>query len=226
MRVIGAGFGRTGTLTLKTALERLGLGPCHHMTEVFNNPGQIRRWLAVGRGRTSDWDSVLAGYRSCVDWPASAYWRELAEHHPEAKVVLTVRDPERWLESMRATILKQRERGSTLPGKMILRLSSLLGTDFAAYNEMVRLVVTDRVFDGRLNDPAHMIRTFQTHIEAVKATIPSDRLLVFEVSQGWEPLCGFLDVPVPAEPFPRVNDTADFQSHTRSRVAPMLLRRS
>ncbi|GGK73618.1 sulfotransferase family protein [Sphaerisporangium melleum] len=227
MRVIGAGFGRTGTLTLKTALERLGLGPCHHMTEVLGDHRQIRRWLAVAESGPAgvDWDDVLAGYRSCVDWPAAAYWRELATYYPEAKVVLTVRDPQRWLDSMNATILTQRRRGDTWQGKMLVGLSSLLGTDFAAYTRMVNKIVDDREFDGRMSDPDHLVQRFQAHIEEVKATIPPERLLVFEAREGWEPLCAFLGVPVPDEPFPRVNDAADFHAHVRSRVGPLLLRR-
>lgn len=226
MRVIGAGFGRTGTLSLKTALERLGFGPCYHMTEVFKNPGQIHDWLAIAQGRPVGWDALMGGYRSCVDWPAAAYWRELAEHYPEAKVLLTVRDPQRWLASMNATILKQRGRGGTLMGKTMLRLSSLLGTDFAAFTKMSGLTVDRRVFGGRMSDPEHALKTFQAHIEEVTAAIPPERLLVFEVRQGWEPLCEFLEVPVPDEPFPRVNDADDFQKHARSRFGPLLLRRS
>ncbi|MGW4642872.1 sulfotransferase family protein [Sphaerisporangium sp. NPDC004334] len=226
MRVIGAGFGRTGTLTLKTALERLGFGPCHHMTEVIGDSRQVRRWLAVSRGETPDWDSVFAGYRSCVDWPAAAYWRELAAHYPEAKIVLTVRDPARWLDSMRATILKQRERGTALPARMMMLFSSMLGTDLAAFMEMTRRIVTEREFGGRADDSEYLTQRFEEHVAEVKAAIPPERLLVFEVRQGWEPLCGFLGVPVPDEPFPRVNDTADFQARTRSRLTPLLLRRS
>ncbi|WP_248963005.1 sulfotransferase family protein [Sphaerisporangium perillae] len=226
MRVIGAGFGRTGTLSLKTALERLGFGPCHHMTEVLRRPGQVRRWLAVAKGESADWDTVMDGYQSCVDWPGAAYWRELAEHYPEAKVILSVRDPQRWLESMNATILKQRERGSTLSGKLMMRFSSLLGTDYASFIAMTGLVVTGRSFGGRMDDPEHLLKTFRAHNEEVKAAIPPERLLVFEVRQGWEPLCGFLGVAVPDEPFPQVNDSAEFHAQARARVAPLLLRRS
>ncbi|WP_230880865.1 sulfotransferase family protein [Planomonospora sp. ID91781] len=225
MRVIGAGFGRTGTLSLKTALERLGFGPCHHMTEVFERPGQARRWLALAEGRPVDWDDLLGGYESCVDWPSAAYWRELAAHYPEAKVVLTVRDPERWLASMEATILRQHERGTTLAGRALLGISSLLGTDFAAFIRMTDLTVGRRVFDGRTDDREHVLKTFRAHIEEVVAAIPPERLLRFEVREGWEPLCGFLGVPVPDEPFPRVNDKADFERHARGSMLPMLLRR-
>ncbi|GHH66850.1 sulfotransferase family protein [Streptosporangium violaceochromogenes] len=230
MRAIGAGFGRTGTLSLKTALERLGFGPCHHMVEVMKRPGQARRWLAVAEGRAEgrpvDWDDLLKGYDSCVDWPSAAYWRELAGHYPEAKVILTVRDPERWLASMNATVFKQRLRGATLPGRALSWVSSLLGTDFAVFSRMVGLTVEQRVFGGRVDGPEHLLETFRANIEEVTAAIPPHRLLRFEVRQGWEPLCGFLGVPVPDEPFPRVNDSAAFERSARERIGPLLLRRS
>ncbi len=226
MRIIGAGFGRTGTLSLKTALERLGYGPCHHMKEVIERPEQIRRWLALAEGRPVSWEDLLRGYHSCVDWPSAAYWRELAGHFPEAKVVLTVRDPQRWLASMNATVFKQRRRERGLGGRAMRGLSSLLDTDFAAFTKMTRLTVEERVFGGRWEDPAELLRTFQAHIDDVVAAIPPGRLLRFEVGQGWEPLCGFLGVAVPEGPFPQVNDSADFDRNARADLAAMLLRRS
>ncbi|MFF3442453.1 sulfotransferase family protein [Streptosporangium sp. NPDC002721] len=224
MRVIGAGFGRTGTLSLKTALERLGYGPCHHMKEVLERPEQIRRWLALAEGRPVSWEDLLEGYRSCVDWPSAAYWRELAGHFPEAKVVLTVRDPQRWLASMNATILARHGRG--LSGRAMRGLSSLLGTDLAAFAKMTRLTVQERVFGDCWGDPARMLRVFQEHIDEVEAAMAPGRLLRFEVGQGWEPLCGFLGVAVPEGPFPTVNDSADFARGARTNLGAMLLRRS
>ncbi|GAA3508270.1 hypothetical protein FHR32_000883 [Streptosporangium album] len=226
MRVIGAGFGRTGTLSLKSALERLGFGPCHHMMEVMARPEQVRRWTAMAEGRPVDWDDLLGGYDSCVDWPSAAYWRELAEHYPEAKVLLTVRDPERWLASMNATILKQRDRGARFPGSVMYRLSALLDTDFAAFVKMTGLTVDGRSLGGGGSDPDRLLKAFRSHIEEVTTVIPPERLLVYEVSQGWEPLCAFLGVPVPDEPFPRVNDSAEFAKNARGKIVPMLLRRS
>ncbi|MEU8383102.1 sulfotransferase family protein [Streptosporangium sp. NPDC048865] len=226
MQVIGAGFGRTGTLSLKTALERLGYGPCHHMTEVIERPGQIRRWLALAQGRPVNWDDLLAGYHSCVDWPSAAYWRELAGHYPEAKVVLTVRDPERWLASVNATVFARHGRGRGLSGRAMRALSALLGTDLAAFTEMTRLTVEERVFGGRTDDPAWLLRRFREHIDDVEAAVAPGRLLRFEVAQGWGPLCDFLGVAVPGEPFPRVNDSADFGRNARASLGAMLLRRS
>ncbi|MEU1720324.1 sulfotransferase family protein [Nonomuraea sp. NPDC005692] len=225
MRVIGAGFGRTGTLSTKTALERLGFGPCHHMTEVLQNPVHIRRWLDLAEGRPVSWETLMSGYDSCVDWPAAAYWRELAHHYTDAKVILTVRDPERWLASMNATIFKQSARARTWSGRTMATLSRLLDTDFAAFIRMTRLVVSERVFGGGIPDTELALKIFTEHVEEVKATIPQDRLLVFEVAQGWQPLCDFLDVPVPDEPFPRTNDAAGFDQHARG-MGRLLFRRS
>ncbi len=222
MRVIGAGFGRTGTLSLKQALERLGFGPCHHMMEVIDTPGQIHQWLALAKGRPVSFDDLLAGYESCVDWPAAAYWRELADHYPDAKVILTVRDPEAWLASMQATILKMRRRSPLTAVRDALL--ALTRSDLAAMVKMGRLTVDKRVFGGRINDPDRALRTFTEHIDEVKAAIAPERLLVFDVRQGWEPLCEFLAVPVPDEPFPRGNDAAAFAEHNRTKVAPLLRR--
>lgn len=104
LRVVGAGFGRTGTNSLKLALEQLGFGPCHHMFEVRDNPGQLAYWQAAARGETLDWDAVFADYASCVDWPSARYWREIAAHYPDARVVLSVRPEEAWIKSVHATI--------------------------------------------------------------------------------------------------------------------------
>jgi hypothetical protein len=194
------------------------------MTEVIDKPGQIHQWLALAKGRPVAWDDLLAGYDSCVDWPAAAYWRELAEHYPDAKVILTVRDPEAWLASMHATILKMRSRS---PLAFVREaLLALTRSDLAAMVKMGRLTVDKRAFGGRMHDSEHMLRAFTEHIDEVKAAIAPERLLVFDVRQGWEPLCEFLAVPVPDEPFPRGNDPAAFAELNRTKVAPLLRRRT
>ncbi|MET8160517.1 sulfotransferase family protein [Sphaerisporangium sp. NPDC005289] len=229
MRVIGTGFGRTGTLSLKTALERLGLGPCHHMVDVFRHPGRIRPLLEAGlrHGRDVNWDDVLIGYESCVDGPTSAHWRALAEYYPKAKIVLTVRDPERWLDSMRGTLFMQRQRMNSLPGRAAVALSSLLGTDLAAFVKMVDTTLDARTFRTPADRaPERAIELFRAHTAEVVATIPAERLLIFDAREGWEPLCAFLEVPVPDEPFPRVNGGSEFTRTGRGRAAPLLLRRS
>ncbi|MFC4536181.1 sulfotransferase family protein [Sphaerisporangium dianthi] len=227
MHVIGAGFGRTGTLSLKTALEWLGFGPCHHMVEVFQHPEQIRSWREATGGRPANWDDLLVGYESCVDGPTSVHWRELAEHYPKAKIILTVRDPERWVASMNRTLFMQRRRMNSPAGRAAVLLSRLLGTDLAEFVRMVDTTLDAQTFRTRADrEPGRAIELFKAHTEKVVAAIPPERLLVFDVADGWTPLCEFLGVPVPAAPFPRVNNTSDFTQSGRGRAAPMLLRRT
>ncbi|WP_169807657.1 sulfotransferase family protein [Herbidospora mongoliensis] len=227
MDVIGAGFGRTGTLSLKAALERLGFGPCYHMADIIEVPHRVRQWLDVGDGKTTDWDVIFQGFRSAVDFPAVSYWRELTDHYPDAKVILTVRDPERWYESAQETIFHRR-MDTDEPGqwwrRMVHRLVIRRVPEFALFPQMARATVADRVFDGRLDDRDHCIEVFRRHIEEVRATIPAERLLVFECREGWEPLCRFLGVPVPDVPFPHVNDRIDFNRRQPWRELKLLIR--
>jgi hypothetical protein len=199
LAVIGAGLGRTGTLSLKLALETLGLGPCHHMEEVMRHPAQIPVWQAAGRGEPVDWAALLADYRSTVDWPSAQFWPELPRCFPAAKIVLTVRDTERWYESFSKTIMMLMSAREAAPNEIM-----------KAIFDMSQDVILRRAFDGRLDDPTHVKACFERHNAAVKAAVPPDRLLVYEVAQGWEPLCRFLGVTVPAMPFPRVNSTPEF----------------
>ncbi|GAA1675910.1 sulfotransferase family protein [Nonomuraea maheshkhaliensis] len=226
MKVFGAGFGRTGTRSLQAALELLGFGPCYHMSTVIAEPYRVRQWLDVGEGRSRDWDAVFAGFRSAVDWPAAAYWRELAAHHPDAKVILTVRDPGRWYDSVSETIFRAflDQRRPPPHRRMISRLVAWRAPDFALFPRMTRATFIDPVFDGRLDDRDHVIEVFERHIAEVKATIAAERLLVFEAGDGWGPLCAFLGVPVPAEPYPRVNERADFRRKRPRRLARLILR--
>ncbi|MBB6548750.1 sulfotransferase family protein [Nonomuraea rubra] len=227
MKVIGAGFGRTGTRSLKAALELLGFGPCYHMSTVIAEPYRVRQWLDVGEGRSRDWDTLFAGFRSALDWPASAYWRELAGHYPEAKVVLTVRDPARWYDSVSATIfrsaLEQRAR-PPLRRRVIRWMVARRAPDFALYPRMARATFIDPVFGGRLDDRDHVIEVFERHVAEVRAAIPAGRLLVFEPGDGWEPLCAFLGVAVPDVPYPQVNERAAFRRKRPRRLARLILR--
>lgn len=199
LEVIGAGFGRTGTLSLKAALERLGFGPCHHMLGMLEKPDEIPMWRDAAQGRPVDWDRVYRGYRSSVDWPGARFWRELVDHYPEAKVILSLRDPQRWYDSALGTIHRAAMDASPAASPLL-----------AEMREMSREVVWDGLFEGRFTDRAHAVKVFEAHIEEVRAHVPAERLLVFEVAQGWEPLCGFLGAPVPDEPFPRRNDQEEF----------------
>lgn len=198
--MLGTGFGRTGTLSLKHALDRLGLGPTYHMQEAIKRPSHLRAWRDHGRGHAVDWDRLLDGFRSTVDYPACLIWRDLLALHPEARVVHTVRDPERWWTSARDTIYLGR---TMFPGwaRAVLPPAS-------HYLEVTDRLIWDGSFSGRFLDRDHAIEVFERHTAEVVAGVPADRLLVFEVAQGWEPLCSFLGVDVPDVPFPRVNDSA------------------
>lgn len=202
LSVIGAGFGRTGTLSLKVALEQLGFAPCHHMMEVFANPGQAPVWLSAAKGEAVDWDSFLSGYKASVDWPSCHFWRELAAHYPEAKVILSTRDARRWYKSISETIFRAMEGEMPEEGP---------GRDVMA---MARYVVSDETFGGR-TDEAHVLDVLTRHEAEVKHGIPAARLLVFDVAEGWEPLCRFLGVAVPDAPFPRTNSSKEFQARLK-----------
>ncbi len=206
LSVIGAGFGRTGTLSLRIALDRLGLGPCHHMLEVFEHPEHIDAWERAAGGDPADWDGLFRGYRSAVDWPACAFYRELAERYPEAGVVLTLRDPGRWYRSAAETIFP-------------VMTGSPAGDDPVALAQarMAREVIAERTFGGRVDDRAHAIAVYERHAEEVRLTIPPGRLLVYQVAEGWGPLCRFLGLSEPAEPFPRANTTEDFREMIAAR---------
>lgn len=207
LRVIGAGLGRTGTMTLKTALEMLGLGPCHHMIEVFANmPVQAPFWRVAASGAAVDWDAGLAGYASSVDWPSAHFYRQLAAHYPQAKVILSRRNPESWYESMAETILK----AMATP---VFTASD--GTEPPMY--FAKMIIANQTFGGDFSR-GNVIAAFERHNAAVIAAIPPERLLVFEAAQGWVPLCTFLGVPVPDTPFPRINSREEFWNHAE---APM-----
>ena len=193
LSVIGAGVGRTGTYSLKLGLEELGLGPCHHMSDVNRSPEQKALWRAAGKGMLPDWDVAYSGYRSAVDWPTAHFWRELAAYYPEAKVILTVRNPEAWYKSVAETI------GLTMGP----------GNDPESFGVAV---IGNGVFGGRFDDRSHAIATYEAHNAAVQAALPAERLLTYDVSEGWEPLCALLGKPIPTTPFPRTNSTAEFRA--------------
>ncbi len=212
MRVIGAGFGRTGTSSLKAALEILGFGPCYHMTEVFAHPEHAEVWTAAWRGKPVDWAGFLGGYDSAVDWPACTFYEDLMDEYPEAKVLLSVREPEGWYKSTRNTIY---EIGRVIDASPFSRAAfGLLGFVVPALGGVSRMaeeIIWRGTFDGRLEDEAYAREVFQSHNNSVVRRVPKDKLLVYDVKRGWGPLCEFLNVPVPDEPFPQLNDTAEFR---------------
>lgn len=200
LSVIGAGFGRTGTESMKVALETLGLGPCHHMKEVIGNPEQTRLWRSIAQGDAADprsgkpkWDEAFAGYNSAVDWPSAFFWRELSEYYADAKILLTIRSPESWHASMEKTIFKS------------------LGESTDRASVGIKLIA-ERVFGNRLDDRNHAISIYERNTEEVQAAFDDDRLLTYTIGDGWEPLCRFLGKPVPDVPYPRTNSALEFNA--------------
>jgi Sulfotransferase domain len=196
LQVIGSGFGRTGTSSLKIALEILGFGPCHHMDEVLADPSQVALWQDFAAGKTMDVADFFTGYRSQVDFPGAHVWRESAARFPKAKVLHSVRPEEKWWTSYSQTIgkLNSNHRDLTLPGHVHDMI------DVAAE------LFTRRTLGGDPTDRDACLAAYRARQAEVEATIAPGRLLVYDVAQGWGPLCAFLEVPVPEQPFPRTND--------------------
>ena len=215
IRVIGAGFGRTGTTSLEAALDGLGFGPCYAMETSLKSPGHAEAWTAAARGESVDWRRLLEGYRSALDWPAASFYGELMEAHPEAKVILTVRDPEDWYESTRNTIYGAPRTAYASPFLHLLRLFEPRTRRVARLTEGV---IWEGTFSGRFGERDYAIDRFERHIAEVKDRVPPERLLVYSVKQGWGPLCEFLGVEVPVGiPFPHLNDTKSFLTQIRRR---------
>lgn len=193
LRVVGAGLGRTGTLSLKVALERLLGAPCYHMMELFSHPEHVSAWHGAARGEMPDWNEVMRGYRAAVDWPAAAFWGELSRAFPDAIILHSVRDPEAWWESASQTIF-----------------SRLRAAPSDSWTDMVEAVMAER-FTPALDDREAAIAAFERHNAEVRRSAPASRLLEWRAADGWEPLCKALGVPIPDEPFPRVNTRDDWQ---------------
>jgi hypothetical protein len=214
LKVIGAGFGRTGTSSLKQALEDLGFGPCYHMVETFAHPEHAPIWEAAAHGQPVEWEDLFRSYQSAVDWPAAAFYEQLMARYPDARIILTLRDPERWYESARNTIYAISKLSASPP-------TSWLEAVFVSHRQRITAVTSrlawDELFGGRFEDRQHAMDVFARYNAEVQRRVPAERLLVYDVKQGWEPLCAFLGVPVPqGKPFPRLNDTAEFRKAIRA----------
>ncbi len=211
IEVIGAGAGRTGTTSLKLALEILGFDPCYSMAEVFMFR-HAKFWLRVTNGCTFDFEEVFAShskvYKASCDLPASMFWREQLQKYPDAKVILTVRDPEKWYKSCSGTIFCMMPNGPF--SKFGVKVSTYVSGVSAMFAQLI-------VRDFFRNDwrKESLINCFNEHNAKVIKECPKDKLLVYEVGQGWEPLCTFLDKPIPTVPFPNVNDSKAFQTRVR-----------
>lgn len=195
LKVIGTGFGRTGTDSMREALAILGFGPCHHMFEVNRDPEQKRLWRALAKGAEPDWERLFEGYVSCMDWPSAYYWRALVAAYPEARVILTWRSAADWWASFERTILSFAENSD--PESLGMTL------------------VAAKALQGRPHDRAHVLALYEANVAAVRATVPPERLLVHKLGDGWAPLCAHLGVPVPDQPYPTRNSTAEFLGAAR-----------
>ena len=197
LAVVGAGVGRTGTYSLKLALEQLGHGPCHHMEEVIKDPPlHIPLWVAAAQGKP-EWSKNYKGFNSAVDWPTASFWQELASHFPNAKFVLTLRSTASWVQSFSETIQKLLAAKDQAPPQMLPFID-------------MGIAVLGKAGFNATQDHEALAKAFEAHTNAIKASLPKNRLLVYEVKDGWAPLCNFLDKPVPADPFPKTNNREDF----------------
>ncbi len=196
LQVIGAGLGRTGTFSLKFALERLGFGACYHMSEALAGARRnLPLWIEAAKGN-ADWDAIFEGYRSTCDYPACTFWRELADYYPEAKVILTVRDADNWFDSVNATIFSKPHRETFAGGPLSEFFESTVYSDFG----------------DRIDEREFMTDYFKRWNQSVIDEVPPERLLVYSAREGWGPLCEFLGVPLPDVPYPRVNSRDELMS--------------
>ena len=194
LKVIGTGFGRTGTDSMREALNILGFGPTHHMFEVHDSPHQTEIWRALVKGGIPDWDQLFEGYHACVDWPSAHYWRDLIEYYPNAKVILTQRPAEAWWRSMENTIL---EFANAPDDPDMFFTQKLVG---------------DIVFGGRPVTRDRAIAIYEAHIQDVKDTVPEHRLLIYNLGDGWDPLCKHLEVEIPMQDYPNRNAKKSFDN--------------
>jgi hypothetical protein len=200
LQVLGVGWSRTGTFSLKLALETLGYGPCYHMHELFKQPRHIALWKRAANAPKA-WDELFGAYAAACDAPACVYWRELVSHYPNARVVLTTRNSADWYASMRGTVVEMMERAEQVPDP--------LAREVLAFS---RGLTREVFFGGDFDDVVQATSRFEHHVAAVRASVSPERLLVYNVEQGWGPLCEFLGTPIPNTPFPFTNDRSSFRA--------------
>jgi hypothetical protein len=205
LRVVGVGMGRTGTNSLKLALEQLLGAPCHHMLEVLGNPEQIPLWMAAADGNP-DWPTIFDGYAASVDWPGAAFWRQIVVEYPDALVLLSKRESaDAWWKSAHSTIFEAFNGEAPLPPPMLPWFDKLRG------------LLADNGIDP--SDEVSSKVGYERHLAAVRAEVPAERLLEWAPGDGWAPICAALGLPVPDEPFPHVNTTDEFRARFQDRAA-------
>ena len=228
MRVIGVGLQRTGTTSLALALDELGYGPCYNIRTLNSEPHRVVDWIAAEEDPSlADWERIFGGFESAVGSPASAFWREIADAFGSAKVILTVRPAEGWYESASATLSE-----ALAPQPAAVRLLAWQGLrrrgaddDLAKANDDFQQRTWEREVGGHFTDRDRAIAAFDKHVADVRAHIPAGRLLVYSVRDGWGPLCAFLGVSEPEEPFPRENDRATFRRRQQVALSQVLIPR-
>lgn len=211
IKIIGAGLPRTGTNTLRESLELLGFCKTYHMKQLLVNPENLHYWTTLKSTGTTNWEELYNGYQATVDFPCYPWYKEHMKQYPDAKVILTTRPFEKWYQSFYSTIWHTQNPPEEQKPEMMKKVASdprlqsvmkVMGFAKQAMNE-------DH-FQGRFLDKEFMENLFNEHHEEVKNYVPANKLLVFNVSEGWEPLCEFLDVKVPTEPLPHTNKREDF----------------
>jgi len=203
LQVVGAGLGRTGTHSLKLALEQLLGTRCYHMIEVFGRPDDIRVWQRAIDGEPPDWRAFFADFGAAVDWPVAGCWAEISAAFPDALVLLSTRDTDEWWASASHTIFDVARRGEPPDDPVMVELVAMIGDMF------------DRRFTPGWRDEATAKAAYEEHNRTVRAAVPGDRLLEWHPGDGWAPICAALEVPVPSEPFPHVNTTSEFRAMAR-----------
>ena len=203
LKVVGAGLGRTGTMSLKQALEQLLGGPCYHMYEVFQHPEHVPMWHDAALGKPVDWDKLFDGYVAAVDWPVGSFWQEVGAHYPDALILLSSRDSEKWWNSANETIFNS---------------IGHISDDHLEWHRMIDALMGNR-FTPRIDDKEAAISAFEKHNDECRKCAPSHRFLEWQAGDGWEPLCKALNLPVPDAPFPHANSKEEFLERVRAREA-------
>ena len=217
LRVIGAGWGRAGTESLKMALEQLGFDRCYHGFDLMNDGSKLKYWKQLHTERTTDFDALFKGYVAAVDTPAAFYYKELMQQYPDAKVILTIRDAGKWYDSAANTIFKRPPPVKYAILKFMGKLSKKLSY-VPQIDEHLQDIFFNQAFNGKIEDKDAMMHWFNRWNEEVKKNVPAERLLVYNVAEGWEPLCRFLNVAVPATTFPQTNKKEGFQKRVEKAI--------
>jgi hypothetical protein len=213
LQVIGSGVGRTGTHSLKLALEKLGFGKCFHMEELLRTPNRLVYFQQAEKGEAVEWDKLFEGYVSAVDYPVARYYKQIITAYPNAKIIHTIRDAESWYKSAMDTIFWASKPSFGRIFKMMIRMpfSSAIRERLPVLKYNGAMI--DKIFGKDLKDKQEVIRRYNAINEETLNFLPKERSLVYEVKSGWEPLCNFLNVPIPSEPFPRTNSREQFKKN-------------